>query len=56
MRPSSELTAAAPAGQIQVLLVVLVVLSTIADLISIHLVHAYPMPDRFVIWGAGRAP
>lgn len=50
MRDSAALQSAAPASQVWVFLAALVVLSAAADLISIHLVHANPMADRFVMW------
>lgn len=50
MHTTSELTSSTPSRQIWVFLAVLILLSTVADLISIHLVHANPMSDRFVMW------
>lgn len=50
MNTVGKWTPAAPLRQIWVFFAVLIVLSTVADLISINLVRPNPMSDRFVMW------
>lgn len=50
MSTVDEPRSAAPVSQIWVFLAVLIVLSTISNLISIHQVHPNPMSSRFVMW------